>query len=253
MSKVTMDSLDALFDHFELQNNAVLWLTSLDNQRQLYISKRFEEIWGVKTQKLYENASSWGEYVHENDKDRVLSQVKNRALTPDKTIKESLLYRILDNHKKIRYLHSSPFLLTSNEDIHIAFGGITQELEEGQWITALDKYHNGHMSEMKHHVFNTLNNEIKVLMAITNKNFDSRQLPISQDKTIFKNGKAIHLTEREAQCLHYLSQGKSAKETSTMLHISQRTVEFHLNNVKEKAGCRSKLELLTKLKFICKC
>lgn len=250
MSKVTMDSLDTLFDHFELQNNAVLWLTSLDNQRQLYISKRFEEIWGVKTQKLYENANSWGEYVHENDKDRVLSQVKNRALTPEKTMKESLLYRILDKHKKIRYLHSTPFLVTTNADIHVAFGGVTQELEEGQWINALDKYNKGHNSEMKHQIFNTLNNEIKVLIAMANKNFDSRHPPISHDKIIFQNGKALNLTERETQCLHYLSQGKSAKETSNMLHISQRTVEFHLKNIKEKAGCRSKLELLTKLKFI---
>ncbi len=249
MSKVTIDSLNTLFDHFELQNNAVLWLTSLDNQRQLYISKRFEEIWGVKTQKLYENSGSWGEHVYENDKDRVFSQVQNRTRAPEKAVKESLLYRILDQHKKIRYLHSTAFLLTSNEDIHVAFGGVTQELDETRWITALDSYNKGHSTEMKNQIFNTLNNEIKVVMSISNNNLLFKKKSLDLIKTIFNDGEPLNLTEREAQCLYHLSEGKSAKETAKLINVSQRTVEFHLNNIKEKVGCRTKIELLAKIKI----
>jgi DNA-binding CsgD family transcriptional regulator len=43
-------------------------------------------------------------------------------------------------------------------------------------------------------------------------------------------------------------QGKSAKQTGAILNISQRTVEFHLDNIKQKAQCRTKLELLGQVK-----
>ncbi len=63
-----------------------------------------------------------------------------------------------------------------------------------------------------------------------------------------KKGKPIELTAREQECLTYLIAGKSAKQTGAILNISQRTVEFHLDNVKVKVGCRTKLELLGKVK-----
>lgn len=54
------------------------------------------------------------------------------------------------------------------------------------------------------------------------------------------------ITLREAQCLFYLLKGKSARETGLKLFISQRTVEFHLNVLKEKLNCRKKSELIEK-------
>ena len=49
---------------------------------------------------------------------------------------------------------------------------------------------------------------------------------------------------REAECLFYLIRGKSARETGVILHLSQRTVEFYLNSLKDKLNCRKKSELI---------
>jgi DNA-binding CsgD family transcriptional regulator len=50
--------------------------------------------------------------------------------------------------------------------------------------------------------------------------------------------KDVPLTRREAQCLTYLSLGKSAKEIARIIDLSPRTVEDYLRNLKNKAGLK---------------
>lgn len=49
---------------------------------------------------------------------------------------------------------------------------------------------------------------------------------------------------RESECLFHLIRGKSARETGYALNLSQRTVEFYLNSLKDKLNCRKKSELI---------
>ncbi len=56
-----------------------------------------------------------------------------------------------------------------------------------------------------------------------------------------------HLTSREVQCLRLLQQGKTAKQTAKELHLSYRTVESYLDNIKVKLDATSKAELLKRL------
>lgn len=55
---------------------------------------------------------------------------------------------------------------------------------------------------------------------------------------------AAKLTRREKQCLQWLLEDKSAKETALLLGISRRTIEFYFENIKEKFSCWSKHEVL---------
>ena len=58
---------------------------------------------------------------------------------------------------------------------------------------------------------------------------------------------SVYLTRREAQSVYYLCQGMTMRESSEMMSLSPRTVEFYLSNVKEKMGCNRKQLLLEKL------
>jgi LuxR family transcriptional regulator, activator of conjugal transfer of Ti plasmids len=49
-----------------------------------------------------------------------------------------------------------------------------------------------------------------------------------------EDGDAPLLTQRELQCLTWLASGKTMSETGAILNISERTVRFHLDNVKAK-------------------
>jgi len=55
-----------------------------------------------------------------------------------------------------------------------------------------------------------------------------------------------YLTKREAQCVINLVQGKSAKEVGKILKLSPRTVEYYLEKIKRKLGCRNQTELIAK-------
>jgi DNA-binding CsgD family transcriptional regulator len=53
-----------------------------------------------------------------------------------------------------------------------------------------------------------------------------------------------HLTYREAQCIQLMLQGLTMKLIGHTLDLSPRTIEYYLNNVKQKLNCRNKKELI---------
>jgi DNA-binding CsgD family transcriptional regulator len=55
------------------------------------------------------------------------------------------------------------------------------------------------------------------------------------------------LTERENEVAELLLRGISNKQIARVLHISERTVEFHLSNIYSKIGVRSKSEAISVL------
>lgn len=60
----------------------------------------------------------------------------------------------------------------------------------------------------------------------------------------FCEGGYQYLTRRELQCLFYLAKGYSAKKIAKKFNISPRTVETHVNNLKDKFSVSSKSDLI---------
>ena len=54
----------------------------------------------------------------------------------------------------------------------------------------------------------------------------------------------IYFTHREAECLFYLLRGLTISATAKMLHLSPRTVEFYVKNMKIKLKVKTKSELV---------
>lgn len=60
-----------------------------------------------------------------------------------------------------------------------------------------------------------------------------------------QNNTLLHrLSNREKQCLRLFLQGKTAKETASILQLSHRTIEEYLRNIKIKLQCARKRDLL---------
>ena len=58
-----------------------------------------------------------------------------------------------------------------------------------------------------------------------------------------KNAKlGAQLTEREKEVLKLLGEGGTNKEIAAVLHTSERTIEFHMSNILEKLGVKSRVE-----------
>lgn len=60
------------------------------------------------------------------------------------------------------------------------------------------------------------------------------------------------LSDRECECLKQLVLGKTAAEIGQSLHLSPRTIESYLENLKEKLSCHSKRELFSRARLFFK-
>jgi DNA-binding CsgD family transcriptional regulator len=62
--------------------------------------------------------------------------------------------------------------------------------------------------------------------------------------TLHKGDRKFSLSLRELQCLHLLSKGSTSKDIANLLHLSFRTVEHYLSNIRLKVDCDDKAELI---------
>ena len=53
------------------------------------------------------------------------------------------------------------------------------------------------------------------------------------------------LSKREIEVLNWLQQGKSSWDISMILRISERTVNFHVNNIKRKLDVVNRLQAVS--------
>lgn len=58
------------------------------------------------------------------------------------------------------------------------------------------------------------------------------------------NQKTSTLSERERECLFWVSEGKTSWEVAKILGITERTVNFHLNSAIRKTGCRNRYQTI---------
>ena len=69
-----------------------------------------------------------------------------------------------------------------------------------------------------------------------------RQIELNHEHYIGnKNGKSIWSYPRELEILQFMIAGKTNKTIACEMHIREKTVEFHLDNIYTKIGERTRL------------
>jgi DNA-binding CsgD family transcriptional regulator len=86
-------------------------------------------------------------------------------------------------------------------------------------------------------------NAISRVMINLNESFSKHE---SRLFDLSDNYPGLNLTRREIECLFFTLRGKSAHEIGQIIHVSRRTVEDYIRNIKTKMGCASKSELIEK-------
>lgn len=79
--------------------------------------------------------------------------------------------------------------------------------------------------------------------ASNNLSFTNFSFKASDRNDKFNYGNVV-FSKRQAQVISYLLRGHSAASTSHALKLSKRTVETHIENIKNILGCQTKVELI---------
>lgn len=58
----------------------------------------------------------------------------------------------------------------------------------------------------------------------------------------------VYFTQREAECVYHMLQGKSIPQTARDLGLSPRTIEFYVKNMRLKVGAPNKKALIEKIR-----
>ncbi len=95
-----------------------------------------------------------------------------------------------------------------------------------------------------------------LLEEVLNQNTKSKTSPVDQPLSSPKKIKKfflgthhrnVYFTNREAEVMVQLLQGKTLSAAASILNLSPRTIEFYVKNMKTKLACRTKSELIGKV------
>lgn len=92
-------------------------------------------------------------------------------------------------------------------------------------------------------------NKVEIGKYVGNKFYEQNiHTPFEIEETIFREkiGDNLHLSKRQEECMDLLIKGNSANQIGDALGLSKRTIEFYLENIKNKLSCNSKQELIEK-------
>ena len=85
-------------------------------------------------------------------------------------------------------------------------------------------------------------------------NFSQLKLPSYNDKVARQNFlneisddvSSLNLTNRKVECLYYLVKGMTQKQIASHLHLSPKTIEHYIEQLKQQLNCDSRYELISK-------
>lgn len=64
---------------------------------------------------------------------------------------------------------------------------------------------------------------------------------------LYQEPHSVYLTQKELECMKWSVKGKTSEEIALLMNISKRTVEAHMENVKQKMNCYKQFQLGYKL------
>lgn len=119
------------FRLFADNSRAVLWIYNPVEGRQIYVSPAFERIWGRPCQVLYENPPAFFDFIHPDDRDRVLQAVE----AGDRHGQEmDYTYRIYRPDGEIRWIRDRSFQLRDEAQNIRWLGGIAEDVTVQQQV-----------------------------------------------------------------------------------------------------------------------
>lgn len=110
------------------KSNDVFWIRNADYSEQIYVSPSYEKVWERKSEELYSHPEQWNTFIVPEDIERMKKSIslRNKEVKPTDVYSE--WYRILRPNGDIRWIKDQSFPIFSEEEKHIGFAGIAQDV-----------------------------------------------------------------------------------------------------------------------------
>lgn len=117
---------DVHFRRFAESSKDVFWLADLETGQLLYVSPRFEALWGIAPEALIEDPSLWHRAVVADDAEHLPQPFFADATGHDEAVRE---YRIAGRDGRTRWIRDRRFALRDGEG-GARIGGIAEDVTE---------------------------------------------------------------------------------------------------------------------------
>src|SRR6266481_5210382 len=109
----------------------ILWIESIDPPGILYLSTRYEQIWGRPVKDIYRDQNLWFEAIHPEDRSRVRSAY-TRWLAGEGGGRYDVEFRILRPDRETRWLHARGTLICDERGKPYRASGIAEDVTEAR-------------------------------------------------------------------------------------------------------------------------
>lgn len=106
--------------------DAVFWIASPDGQQMLYVSRSYEDIWGMPCESLYAHPESRVDAIHPDDR----PDVAPLLLTPADAGVFDITYRVERTDGTIRWVRDRGFPVRDNDGQVVRVVGIAQDMTD---------------------------------------------------------------------------------------------------------------------------
>jgi PAS domain S-box-containing protein len=123
---------------FRLMAEAVtemIWFESIEPRRMLYVSPRFERIWGRPLRDIQGDPEAWLDAVHAEDRDEARSAYR-RWLAGEGSGRFDATFRIVRPGGETRFIHSRGTLIRDEEGRPYRASGIAEDVTEARRVEA---------------------------------------------------------------------------------------------------------------------
>lgn len=239
--KITPQLFNGLFSFFNYLDTVVLWISSANYQRQLYINNAYEKVWKTSKEELQTHPEIWIDTLIPEDANLIMPELAQRSKIGNRN--STVSFRIHQPNGETLWLKSTGFTLVDENNNPTLIAGVDEYIQPTEGIKLQKQgpiVHTQH-SPLTQDFLSIIQKELQLYPKNHSPN------PTNNPKSIIINGKNISISPREAECLNHLTKGLSAKQTAYIMQLSTRTVEAYLNNLRKKTQVRTKIELLGKI------
>lgn len=216
-------------NQIESKHPCVLWIRDPSYKKQIYVSPRYEKIWGRSCHSLYTHPEKWNDTLVSSDKMGRIEKLiqRNTQANPNHTE----FYCISTPRGQHQWVQDRSFNINYPNGTQILVAGVAYPISIEEMI-----------GEAQKNVSDTIDIIVIQFSKLLLKNINLQE-KFEPKKTY---DELSHLSNRQMQILYYILLGKSSKEIGKVLNLSFRTVENYTQNIKKKLHCDSKSEIITK-------